>query len=189
MSADDQQRWDARYTEADVPIDGSMPDGFVGFDDVLPTSGRALDVACGAGRGSVWLAERGLEVVGIDVSPVAVAAARQLAADAGCADRCRFEVHDLDLGLPDGEPVDLVTCHLFSAPGLDQAMLERLVPGGVLAMTVLSEVGAEAGPFRVPAGGLLARFEGAEVLAHREGDGTATLIARSVGPQSHGRLD
>src|SRR5204863_4388583 len=38
--------------------------------------GRVLDVGCGAGRVSLHLQERGLDVVGIDVSPLAVQVAR-----------------------------------------------------------------------------------------------------------------
>src|SRR5262245_51614482 len=40
---------------------------------------RALDVGCGAGMFSIWLAEGGAEVTGIDVFPEAIAMARSLA--------------------------------------------------------------------------------------------------------------
>lgn len=201
MSADDQQRWDERYAAAAMRAGSSSqsgsssqgglptPSGLVGFEGLLPSTGNALDIACGAGDGSMWLAERGLEVIGVDVSPVAVDQSRQRAADAGLSDQCRFQVHDLDQGLPDGPRVELVTCHLFNAPDLDGLMLQRLVPGGVLAVTVLSEVGAEPGPFRVGAQELVARFAAAKVLGHREGNGQATIVVQAAGPQPHGRLD
>jgi SAM-dependent methyltransferase len=38
--------------------------------------GRALDVGCGAGRVALYLQQRGLEVVGIDVSPLALRVCR-----------------------------------------------------------------------------------------------------------------
>lgn len=40
-------------------------------------SGRVLDVGCGVGRHVLWLQERGVEAVGIDHSPGAIAVARQ----------------------------------------------------------------------------------------------------------------
>ena len=83
---------------------------------------------------------RGLTVHGVDVSPVAVQFARDLAERSGVGDRCRFDVMDLDVGLPDGPPGDVIVCHLFRDARLDQAVIERLAPGGLLAMAVLSEV-------------------------------------------------
>jgi len=38
--------------------------------------GRALDIGCGAGRHSLWLQEKGVDVVAIDISPLAVRVAR-----------------------------------------------------------------------------------------------------------------
>jgi SAM-dependent methyltransferase len=42
----------------------------------LPSKGTVLDIGCGAGSNLLFLAERGLHVRGIDLSPGAVAAAR-----------------------------------------------------------------------------------------------------------------
>ena len=44
-----------------------------------PRPGRALDVGCGAGVLTQWLAEKGLEVTGIDILPEAITMARSLA--------------------------------------------------------------------------------------------------------------
>jgi hypothetical protein len=126
----------------------------------------------------VWLASCGLQVWGVDVSPVAIALAEELASVTGVADRCRFDVVDLDRGLPEGPPVDLLLCHLFRQPGLHEAMGERLAPGGLLAVAVQSEVGAGPGPFRAPAGELVVAFGHLEPLAEGEGEGVAWLIAR-----------
>lgn len=38
----------------------------------LEARGRVLDVGCGAGRVALWLQQRGLEVVAIDISPLAL---------------------------------------------------------------------------------------------------------------------
>lgn len=45
--------------------------------------GRAIDLGCGVGREAIFLAERGFEVTGVDISPTAIGMAKQAAADAG----------------------------------------------------------------------------------------------------------
>lgn len=180
MAEADRHRWDERYATRTPPaVDAVGPPDFLAPRvDVLPTAGRALDLACGPGVGAVWLAMRGLEVVGVDVSPVAVGQARELAQRAGVSDRCRFEVADLDDGLPAGPSVDVILCHRFRDRRLDRAIIDRLAPGGVLAIAVLSEVGAAAGPFRAVAGELPAAFADLDLLAAGEAEGYAWLLAR-----------
>lgn len=55
---------------------------------------RVLDVGCGPGRHSLRLAERGMSVVGVDVSERFVSLATAAAADAGLADSATFVVAD-----------------------------------------------------------------------------------------------
>ena len=55
--------------------------------------GAVLDAGCGVGVTSVWLAERGHEVVGLDLSAVAVERARRLAAERGVS--AQFAAADL----------------------------------------------------------------------------------------------
>jgi SAM-dependent methyltransferase len=127
----------------------------------------------------VWLARRGLDVWGFDISPVAIGQARDLARRAGVGDRCRFNVADLNAGLPDGPPADVVLCHRFRDRRLDRAIIERLAPGGLLAIAVLSEVGAAPGPFRAAPGELSAAFADLDEIVAGEGDGRAWLLARA----------
>jgi hypothetical protein len=115
---------------------------------------------------------------GVDVSPVGINLARELTSVYEVADRCRFDVIDLDDGLPSGPPVNLLFCHLFRDPRLDVAMMERLVPGGMLAVAVLSEVGVGPGDFRARPGELRDAFGSLEVVDEGEGDGVARILAR-----------
>lgn len=154
------------------------PPALAHLEHLLPTRGQALELACGRGRGAVWLACRGMQVHAVDVSPVAMELARRLSEAYGVSDRCRFEVWDLDNGLPPGPPVDLIFCHMLRQPHLDQAMVERLRPGGMLAIVVQSEVGTGPGHFRAAPGQLRAAFGHLEVLGDGEGDGVAWLLAR-----------
>jgi SAM-dependent methyltransferase len=177
----DRLRWDERYASLGPPgvRAVAVPDVFAAHADVFPTTGRALDLACGQGLGSVWLARRGLEVLGWDVSPVAVGHARDLARRSGVGGRCRFEVVDFDDGLPAGPPVEVVLCHRFRDPRLDRAVIARVARGGLLAVAVLSEVGRGPGPYRAAAGELPRAFADLDVLATGEGEGHAWLLARA----------
>lgn len=75
--------------------------------DPATTGPRAIDIGCGTGTTSRLLAAHGFDVVGVDVSPVAIAAARDTPHDGGTAPR--FAVADL-LALPDelAGPYDLL---------------------------------------------------------------------------------
>lgn len=179
MSDADRLRWDARHAAADSVVP-APPDALRDHLDAVPTRGRALDVACGRGGAAVWLARRGLAVDAVDISSVALAAGAVLAAGAGVADRVRWFAHDLDDGLPAvcAGPYDVVVCQRFRDPSRYAELAAVLAPGGLLAVTVLSGVGAAPGPFRAAPGELGAAFDGVEVLAAWEGDGEAILVAR-----------
>ena len=59
----------------------------------VPARGRVLDVACGIGRHSVHLAQRGYRVTGLDISPLYVQKAIEHAEAAGV--EARFAVGDM----------------------------------------------------------------------------------------------
>lgn len=180
MAEEDRIRWDRRYDELGPLVVGDavgLPDRFVPFAELFPTSGLAVELACGRGDAAVWLARRGLDYVGFDVSPVAVDVARRLADAAGVGERCRFEVADLDDGLPPTPAADVVMCHLFRDPKLDRAMVDRLKPGGLLAVAVLSQIGSHPGRFRAAPGELTRAFAaGLDVAGSGEGGGEAWLV-------------
>src|SRR3954451_22316679 len=91
MTEEDRAHGDDRYTALEPPTVElvGLPTRFAPWADRFPTAGAALDLACGQGRAAVWLARRGLDVVGVDVSTVAIEQARDLAARAAVGDRCR----------------------------------------------------------------------------------------------------
>nr|WP_090276584.1 class I SAM-dependent methyltransferase [Mycolicibacterium komanii]CRL70012.1 thiopurine S-methyltransferase (tpmt) superfamily protein [Mycolicibacterium komanii] len=180
MSEQDRVRWEERYRSRTTPglSAPGIPAAFAPYESEFPTRGRALDLACGTGVASVWLARRGLDVWGLDISATAIAQAWELAAHAGVGERCRFDVVDLDDGPPGGPPVDVVVCHRFRDSRLDRSIINRLVPRGLLAVSALSVVGAAPGRFRVQPGELATAFAQFEIIASGEGDGEAWLVAR-----------
>jgi 2-polyprenyl-3-methyl-5-hydroxy-6-metoxy-1,4-benzoquinol methylase len=183
MSTHDEQRWDERYRSREVPLVGAQgstapPAAFANVHHLFGLPAMALDLACGDGSGAVWLAQQGWSVTGFDVSGVAIDLANQRAAQVGLADHCHFERVDLDDGLPPGPLVDLITCHMFRDPRLDDALIARLRPGGVLAIAALSESGGHTGSFHSPAGALRAAFDGYNIVASRDADGVAVVVVR-----------
>ena len=158
-----------------------MPAGLDGIE--LPRGGRCLDVACGLGEQSLWAAEHGFDVIALDASVTAIAALRAAAVVAGVAGRIEARVVDLDGGLPPdvGGTCAMVICQRFRDVCLYPALVDALVPGGVLVITVLSQVGAAAaGPYHAPPGDLTDGFADlpVDVLLAGEGGGEATLVAR-----------
>lgn len=74
----DSQQWDERYSEDELVWTSTPNQLFVAEVEDLPI-GRAVDLACGEGRNSIWLAEHGWEVTGVDFSAVGLAKARRFA--------------------------------------------------------------------------------------------------------------
>jgi SAM-dependent methyltransferase len=76
-------RWNDRFAKKAYHF-GTAPNHFlVTQADRLQPGMRALAIADGEGRNSVWLAQRGLEVTAFDFSPLGVDKARRLAAERG----------------------------------------------------------------------------------------------------------
>jgi len=99
--------------------------------------GRALDVGCGEGGDAVWLAQRGWQVTGVDISSVALGRAAEAARAAGVEERTEWVQADLAAeGLPAG-PWELVNAqylHLRPAEraALWAALAAVVAPGGTL---------------------------------------------------------
>lgn len=86
-------RWEARFSVGEY-LFGEHPNAYLAAKAGLLTKGsRALSIADGEGRNSVWLAQQGLQVDAFDFSPTAVAKAGRLALDRGV--RVAFHVSEL----------------------------------------------------------------------------------------------
>ncbi|MEM1417097.1 MAG: class I SAM-dependent methyltransferase [Myxococcota bacterium] len=128
MADADREKWDARYRSGQHP--GGEPSWLREFEGELPGEGKALDVAAGSGRVSVYLARRGLSVTAIDISPVGLALAREAASDEGL--EIRTQAIDLERQpLPEG-PFDLVACFHYRQRALFPVILSQLEPGGMV---------------------------------------------------------
>lgn len=151
-SMSDASRWESRYQSGDLPWDTGRPN--LQLAELVKKGGvpvgRVLDVGCGTGTNSIWLAGRGFDVLGLDISETAVAMARTKADEQGC--ECRFEVGDIFVEDSREDTFDFVfdmgCFHTFDDP-VDQAALAAriaslLKPG----KPWLSIVGSTDGPAR-----------------------------------------
>jgi SAM-dependent methyltransferase len=88
-----------------LPWDTDTPDpqlvGMVESGAIAP--GRTLEIGCGTGTHAIFLAQRGFDVLGIDISEIAISKAR-----ARAGELCRFEVVDFLAAAPAGGPFEFV---------------------------------------------------------------------------------
>lgn len=107
----------------------------------LDSGSRVVDLGCGRGRHSKTMAESGLHVTGLDLSPQSISDAREL----GVAN-AQFEVHDMRDKIP-GNDYDAVF-NLFTSFGYFEQMEDNvkvlsnvhgaLRPGGVFILDYMN---------------------------------------------------
>ena len=133
-----QAHWDEHYGQRDQVWSGRVNVQFADVVAGLPP-GRALDLGCGEGADAVWLAERGWNVVAVDVSEIALGRARAAASSRGLSDHIEFIQLDLSDGFPDGT-FDLISSQfLHSTIRLDRTTIlakaaRAIRPGGLLVI-------------------------------------------------------
>jgi SAM-dependent methyltransferase len=112
-------RFKERYKSGDTPWDVGKPDfNLIEVVTQNPIPGcSVLEVGCGTGDNSIWLAQNGFEVKGIDASDIAINKAIQKAREANA--KCDFIVADFlkaDIyGAPFGFVFDRGCFHSFDS--------------------------------------------------------------------------
>jgi methyl halide transferase len=144
--------WNESYASGQLPWDTGQPEPllveFVASGAIKPS--LTLEIGAGTGTNAIWMAERGFDVLGVDVSPLAVERAR--AKMDGRALRCRFAALDFLAAPPPGGPFQFVfdrgCFHVFDEPDQRQRFAAQvaaaLTPGGLW----LSLIGSTEGPPR-----------------------------------------
>lgn len=192
---DQEAHWSERYRQAgEEYLFGEAPSRFLeSHRSLLSVGATALSVADGEGRNSVWLAEQGLTVKALEISPVALEKARKLARGRGVAvdfvqadvlaDDWPAETYDLVVG------VFIQFVGPQERPLLFARMKQATAPGGLLLLHGYTpkqleyRTGGPSAAENLYTKAMLAQaFEGFEILELSEYEDT---LAEGYGHKGH----
>ena len=190
MTEADREKWDRKYAEGSYRSRTYPSPFLVERLAELPKGGRALDLACGAGRNALCLAEAGYEVEAVDISGVAVERARATARERGLD--VDWRVADLDGYAPPPGRFDLITVIRYTNRAMMERLPEGLVEGGMLLvehhlLTSEPVAGPSSRDFRLAPNELIDLFHGRlRILFHEERiapdpDGPHVALVRFLG--------
>src|SRR5512134_1831553 len=116
-----RDRWNRRWSGEERIHASTAPSRFLVAEVAGLRPGRALDLACGAGRNAIWLAEQGWRVTAVDFSDVALSLARRRARER------RVEVEWIEADVVDWTPAsrafDLVCVFYLQVPAADRRVV------------------------------------------------------------------
>jgi len=189
----DREKWNRRYREG-AYTERVHPCALLeDWIDGIPV-GRAIDVACGAGRNALYLADRGFAVDAVDISGEALDRARGIARQMNLA--VNWLEHDLDDPPELGSSYQLILVVRYVNLPLIRQLVTHLAPGGFLIceqhlVTREEVVGPSSAAFRVKHGDLLALAQGLQIRHLEETlvpepDGQTAALAQLVARKAMG---
>ncbi len=150
--------WELEYQDPKLLTGQFAPQSFVlralkvlkkqyGF---RPSDKEMVDLGCGIGRNTIYLAEKGATISGFDISRTAIRAAKSVARERGFGDMT-LQVQDFNERArirAEDAAVDLTLCimmfHLLNAaarPALASEIARATKPGGFLVLRTLAKEG------------------------------------------------
>ena len=171
MAIDHREDWESLYRDSalsELPWHSERPSEhlikLVNSNRIR--KGRALDVCSGAGVNSVYLAKKGFEVTGIDISKTAVELSRKRAQKAGVTDNCSFVWGDVLTSPLPKDRFDFIFdrgCYHHMPPEAKAEFVRRvcaaLKSGGRYLLTCFSDSNPES-PMNVSKKEILGSFSG-----------------------------
>lgn len=135
----DRVKWNRRFESEDFFL-GVRPSPFLLREidriKLLVPGYSALDIACGEGRNSLFLAQHCFDVTGLDISDVGLAKGVASAKAAGV----KIDFRQVDLnGYRIAEKYDLILNFNFLLRGLIPSEVDALNPGGLLLFDTILE--------------------------------------------------
>jgi tellurite methyltransferase len=176
---EDKERWNKKY-ETETYLFGRDPIPFLkDHVDLLP-KGAALDLAMGEGRNGVFLATKGFQVTGVDISEAGFKKARALAAEKGVT--LTAVVADLEQYNIPPNTFDVIICTYYLQRDLFPKIAAALKPDGIVLIETYTVDHLRYRPtfnkaFLLERNELLTLLPGLRVLRYQEVDTGGTAFA------------
>lgn len=127
MSLEDQIKWDKKYSENSNLLKDRAPSKKLDSILKLVTGKNALEVACGSGRNSIFLAKNGFNIDAYDISKIALKALKEKGYNT-----INTKLIDLDQFTPKANQYDLIIQTNFLDRDLIPKLLNSLKKNGLL---------------------------------------------------------
>ena len=183
----DKDRWNEKY-DTEVYLFGEKPIPFLTENIDILTKGKALDVAMGEGRNGVYLATKGFDVTGLDISEKGLEKAHALAAKNNVT--IKTKVVDLENIQFEPNSYDLIICTYYMDRALYKKFRDALKPGGMLLIETYNIDYLKYRRFNAKwalnTNELLDLFKGMRILRYRDYDDAreaySSIIAQKASP-------
>lgn len=165
------ERWNRRYGDTDRSLQPAPCALLEAMQHLIPCQGRALDLACGLGGNSLFLAKKGMLVDACDISRTALSHIEYWAHKAGLTiDTIERDIEGL--GLPEGM-WDVITVSRYLYRPLLPAIAASLKPNGLLFYQTFSaqkhsKNGPSSADFLLQDNELLHAFKALNIRYYRE---------------------
>lgn len=163
------EKWNQRYAERQEANHPAQV--LIENKHLLPSQGKALELACGMGGNSLFLARQGLSVTALDFSSVAIEKLHRIAEQEQLD--VTAKVMDLNNWSADTSRYDFIVVTGFYQVDLCCRIIEALAPGGLLCYQTFTRFKVrEGGPsnpdFLLARGELLQQFAQLHPIVYRE---------------------
>lgn len=185
----EQVRWNQKYRDRDLASAPLTPSPFLLAQEPLLSAlpkGAALDIACGDGRNSFYLASLGYTVDAVDISDVAITWVNEQAHLRGAS--VNPVQRDLTQSDFPQKTYQLIICFRYLQRDLFPLMINSLLPGGLLIFETMHQgyvdkLGHQMNHrFLLAHNELLRSFSSLRILFYQEDDrtGMASLVAMKM---------
>ncbi len=165
-----ETKWNTIYAQSD---DSQAQVAAVLWDHqcLLPSRGIALDLACGLGANTLFLAEKGLESHAFDISTIALDKCQQQALEKGLTVYC--QPYDIEKGTLAENQYDVIVVSRFLNRTIAASIIKALKPEGLLFYQTFTQAKISTAPpnnpnYLLADNELLSLFSGLKVCFYQE---------------------